>query len=339
MIRNYIIIVLSLLVLGSTSAQECASGSFGNAFVPSGSFVSIFANHTFVNGGTGLMPGTIETDRGNSPGVVNFTNTASWSGADDAAHVNGFVRTFSSTPFVFPVGSGERLRMIGISGSENATAAFVEEDPAVSIGTMDLNNADLDAVSNREYWILEGGNETTITLTWDQLSNVEDLVGGDINKLTIVGWDGDSWEIIPTSVNASMLANNSTNTLNDAVSTSFSVGSMTSDNVITPNNFTLITLGSLATPRSSAVEDGEISVFPNPALLAEDTYISYNLKKGNLGKIEVYDGQQRLVFEQDVDQDYGVIKLPTFNLTDDTYFVTLLESDGSRQSQILIMVR
>jgi len=320
------------------NAQECASASFGNAYVPGGSFISIFANHTFVNNGEGFLPGIIETDRSGSPGYINFTSTGSWSGATDGAHINGYVRTFSSAPFVFPIGNGSRLRMIGISGSADATAAFVDEDPSTATGVMDITNADLEAVSDREYWIVTGGNETTITLTWDQLTNVEDLVTGDINRLTIVGWNGSGWDIIPTSINASMLANNSTNVFDDQISTSFSIGSMTSDNVITPNDYEIITLGSLTVPRSGIVDDGEINVFPNPAKIGDKAYVAYDLK-GTSGKMEIYDGYQRLVYEQLLDSESGVVNLPQLNLTDDKYIITLIEKDGSRTSKILIMIK
>jgi len=287
-------VILALLSFNFLSAQECASGSFGNAFIPSGSFMSIFGDHTFVNDGSGFLPGIIETDRSASPGFINFTASSSWSGASDGAHVDGFVRTFSSAPFVFPIGNGERLRMLGISGSADATAAFVDEDPAIFTGVMDITNPDLEAVSDREYWILTGNSETSVTLTWDQLTNVEDLVTGDINRLTLIGWNGTSWDIIPTSVNTSALANNSSNVLDEAMTTSFSVGSATSDNVIVPNDFEIISLGSLAVPRTSIVENGELSVFPNPARVGDRAFVTYDLK-GTSGKMEVYDGYQRLV--------------------------------------------
>jgi len=331
-------VILALLSFNFLSAQECASGSFGNAFIPSGSFMSIFGDHTFVNDGSGFLPGIIETDRSASPGFINFTTSASWSGASDGAHVDGFVRTFSSSSFVFPVGNGERLRMIGISGSADATAAFVDEDPAIATGVMDISNPDLEAVSNTEYWILTGNSETTVTVTWDQLTNVEDLVTGDINRLTIIGWNGTSWDIIPTTVNASALASNSTNVLDDAIATSFSIGSATSDNVINPSDFEIISLGSLAVPRTGIVEDGELSIFPNPARIGDNTFVAYDLK-GTSGKMEIYDSYQRLVFEQILNNDSGVVNLPQLNLSDDKYVVTLIEKDGSKTSKILILIK
>lgn len=338
MIRNIFITIVALCCMCSLNSQECASGSFGNAHIPAGGFMSIFANHTFVNGGTGFLPGIIETNRVGVPGFINFTSTGSWTGASDDAHVDGYVRTFSSGSFVFPTGNGERLRMIGISGSENATAVFIDEDPAIATGTMDIGNIDLESVSNREYWILTGEEATTVTLTWDQLTNVEDLVTGDINRLTIVGWTGSSWEIIPTSINEFMLAANSSNTLDENISTSFSIGSMVSDNLITPDDYEFLTLGSLAVPRSIAVGESSLTVYPNPAHIGDRTSIAFDLI-GTRGKLEVYDGFQRMVYQQLIDRERGVITLPQLNLTDDKYVVTIIEADGSKTSKIMIMLR
>ena len=122
------------------------------------------------------------------------------------------------------------------------------------------------------------------------------------------------------------------------MTTSFSLGSATSDNVIVPNDFEIISLGSLAVPRMSFVEDGEMSIFPNPARIGDNTFVAYDLK-GTSGKMEVYDGYQRLVYEQILDNESGVVNLPQLNLSDDKYVVTLIEKDGSKTSKILILIK
>lgn len=337
MIRKYCFSVVIMLVSIGMYAQECNSSSFGNAYVPSNGFISIFAEHSFEFDGGGLFPGLILTDKSNTPGYVNFTQTASWLGAEADAHVNGFVRTFSSDPFVFPIGNGSRLRMVAVSGSANATAGYVDADPSIATGVMTIANAELDAVSAREYWIMSGDNETTVTLTWDQLSNVEDIVDGDINKLTIVGWDGNSWVVIPSGVNDFMLQANSSNTFDQNITTSFSIGSLTSTAMVNLDDFQIITLGSLAVPRSSAVAEGDISVFPNPARVGAPTYVSYDLV-GKTGKMEIYDGFNRLVFTQLLNEESGNVLLPNLNLVDDKYVVTLIEADGSKKSKFLIVI-
>ncbi len=338
MIKKYIISIVAVLVTMHVQGQECNSGSFGNAYIPSDGFISIFASHSFNEGGAGMFPGLIGTARGANPGYVNFTQTGSWSSATDAAHVNGYVRTFSSDAFAFPVGDGSSLRMIGVSGSENSAASYVNDDPSLVTGVMTIANADLEAVSVREYWTLSGSNATSITLTWDQLSNVEDLTSGNINKLTVVGWNGSGWDIIPTAVNTFMIQANSQNIFDEDITSSFNIGSMTTNADVDLDDYVLFTLGSLLVPRSSALEDGELSVSPNPARLGTPTFVSYDLV-GKAGKMEIYDGYNRLVYTQNLDQETGTILLPELNLSDDRYVVTLIEQNGAKKSKILIVVK
>ena len=338
MIKKYLISIVAVLFAIYVHGQECNSASFVNAYIPSDGFISIFANHSFNEGGSGMFPGLIGTARGANPGFVNFTQSGSWSSATDVAHVNGYVRTFSSDAFAFPVGDGSSLRMIGVSGSANAAASYVNEDPSLLTGVMTIANPDLEAVSVREYWTLSGSNATSITMTWDQLSNVEDLTNGDINKLTVVGWNGSGWDIIPTAVNSFMIQANSQNIFNENITTSFNIGSMTTNTDVNLDDYVLFTLGSLLVPRSSALEDGDINVSPNPARLGAPTFVSYDLV-GKAGKMEIYDGFNRLVYTQTLDQESGTIRLPELNLSDDRYVVTLIEQNGAKTSKILIVVK
>ena len=336
-IRKILFFVLMLLFTNDINGQV-ASGSFGSTYVPSNGFISIFGNHTFDFADCGLFPGLILTERSGIPGVVNFTADATWSDASNDSHIDGYARTFSSGPFVFPIGHDGRLRMLGITGSTTATCAYRFEDPALLTGVMTISNPDLEAVSDREYWVLTGEDETNVTLTWDQLSNVEDLVQGDIDKLTIIGWDGTNWEVIPSTLNDFALLNNSGLQLDEDISTSFSIGSLRSTEAFDPNDFVLLTIGSLSTPRAGITARGDLNIFPNPARLGTQKTITYHLL-GERGKLEIYDGQNRLVYATNLTQRSGSIILPEFNQSDDRYVVTLIEEDGRKNSKHLIVVR
>lgn len=329
--------IIMFLAFGLVS-QSVTSGSFGGTYVPSSGFISIFGDHSFDFADCGMFPGLIVTEREGNRGYVNFTDGATWTNAADDAHVDGYVRTFSSDSFVFPIGNDGKLRLLGISGSENAAASYLFEDPAIVTGVLTISNLDLDAISTREYWRLTGSNETIVTMTWDQLSNIEDLVNGDINKLTIIGWANGEWNIIPSQINNFALATNSGNVFDEDITTSFLIGSLSSVDPINPDDYEIITLGSLSTPRSSFVEDGGISVFPNPARIGTPTYVSYDLK-GNKGKIEIYDGFNRLVYSEVLTQSKGNLLIPNLNLLDDRYIITMIEEDGSKKSKYLIMIK
>jgi len=326
-----------MLTCLSINSQQVSSGSFGGTYVPADGFISIFGDHTFGFADCGLFPGLIVTSRA-SAGYVNFTQGASWSDATDESYVDGNVRTFSSGPFVFPVGNDGKLRLLGVSGSENAAASYLFDDPATITGQLVIANPDLEAVSTREYWSLSGDNETIVTLTWNQFSNIEDLVNGDINRLTMIGWTDLGWEVIPTTINDFTLLSNSSNEFNEDITTSFIVGSLSSADVIVPDNYSIITFGSLAIPRSSIVDNGGVSVFPNPARLGTPTYVSYDLR-GNSGKLEIYDGYNRLVYSQSLTQSSGNVLIPEMNLSSDRYVVTMIEEDGTKKSKYLIVIK
>lgn len=338
MIKKSFFSVLILFASIALQAQE-ASGSFGSTYVPGNGFISIFGDHTFDFADCGLFPGLILTERDNGIGYVNFTSSATWTGANNESHVDGYVRTFATTPFVFPVGDDGRVRFIGIDGSENTGAAYFAADPAEVTGQLTVENADLDGVSTREYWMIGGGDDDTrLTLSWDQLSGVEDLVDGDINKLTIIGWVNDDWEIIPSVINEFALASSSANIFDEDITTSFTIGSLSSADPIDLDRYQVLSIGSLAAPRTSVVEKGDLKVFPNPAPLGTPTFVSYNLK-GQKGKMEVYDGYNRLVFNQTLMNNQGTILLPELNGEEDRYVVTIIEEDGTKTSKILLLLR
>ena len=328
-----VIVFISLYIC---SFAQLTSGSFGSTYVPSDGFISIFGDHSFDYADCGLYPGLILTAR-DQPGFVNFVSGSSWSGATEESHVDGFVRTFSTDPFVFPVGNDGKLRLLGISGSRNAQASYVFADPALVTGQIMIANPELIALSSNEYWILKGENETVVTLTWDELSSIEDISGGDLNRLTMVGWNGSDWEVIPTVINEFTLQSNSFNLFDEDRSTSFSAGSLSSTDSFSPDSYEIITFGTLSIPRVGLL-DGAVSVFPNPARIGTPTFISYRLK-GKQGKIEIYDGFSRLVYTASLDQQEGVVRFDQQNLVDDKYVITIIEHDGQKISRPLIMIK
>ncbi|HWV32645.1 MAG TPA: hypothetical protein VN038_23450 [Dyadobacter sp.] len=90
---------LALLALsGTVQAQQ---GSSGNTYIFGGAQMTFFGPHDFVNGGSSALPGIIGTVRTDPNGVLNFAATASHTGASDAAHVDGYVRKYGTSQFVF----------------------------------------------------------------------------------------------------------------------------------------------------------------------------------------------------------------------------------------------
>jgi hypothetical protein len=127
-----------ILFYASLQAQAQSSGSFGNLFVHAQGAMAIHSlTHTFANGGTGVLPGIIGTERVGANSVVSFVGSATGAGASDATHIDGYARKYGIGAFTFPIGDNGKLRTCSISSMANATemttAAYFKADPNTAI--------------------------------------------------------------------------------------------------------------------------------------------------------------------------------------------------------------
>ncbi|MGG7664456.1 T9SS type A sorting domain-containing protein [Dyadobacter sp. BHUBP1] len=264
----------ALLLVGHLShAQE---GSQGNTTIFGGAEMTFFSNHNFVTGGGGAQPGVILTERaaGNF-GVLNFAgdNLAS-TGASDAGYVDGYVRKYGAGAFIFPVGDNGFLGQFG-AAADGVMGAYFHADantavtsnlftgsnyaplptggpfPTSSMGT------NVDVVSTIEYWDIDGANATPLTLTWDAGSAIGTLTGSELNKLTIVGWDGTQWVAIPSKVDVTSILGGTSD---------LTTGSITTISPLAPNTYTAYTFAALTLPlpvtltRFTAVTEGKTAL-------------------------------------------------------------------------------
>ena len=234
-------------------------------------------------------PGIIGTERKGEKGFVNFAEGSGWKNVDNDHHVDGYVRTLSSNPWVFPIGDNGRYRPVGITGGANTNAAYFAVDPSLARTSAVLGgdepilpttgpfpttsrNSQLMEVSKNEYWDINGQVPTKITLTYDDISEVYDLTNANIYALTIVGWDGAQWVPIPSAIEKRSLdAESFTLALAESASTIVS-GAISTDLAIIPNSYEVYSLGAVVnslpneldinTSRSSATyEVGETVQF------------------------------------------------------------------------------
>ncbi|MGG7665242.1 T9SS type A sorting domain-containing protein [Dyadobacter sp. BHUBP1] len=228
---------LSLTLMTDPAAAQ--SSSQGNTVISEGTQMTVFGTHTFLTGGAGIQPGIIKANRALSPGILGFGTTASYTGQDDANHVDGYVSKDGNSAFVFPIGDGTKLRTIGISApatsgvykaaywSESAGAATLPAGAPFPLTNM---NSDVTGVSAVEYWDLDGAGPVNITLTWDAASNLNTLASSNMVNLIIVGYNPatSQWESLGK-------AGGTTGTL-------AGTGSITAIGVI-PDNYSAFTFG------------------------------------------------------------------------------------------------
>ncbi len=159
-------------------------------------------SHIHLN--TELSEGYIITPKEYNDTSLHFSETNMYTCHKDELHIDGYISYTGNNSFYFPIGNKFRTRGIELpaGASINTTkAAYFYEDPntpsTFPILDTDIRNDDLSIVSNFEFWDLDGNTPTTVTLTWDELSNFSSLFpNNEISKLTIAGWStaNKRWE-------------------------------------------------------------------------------------------------------------------------------------------------
>jgi hypothetical protein len=143
--------------------------------------------------------GTITTSRTTLDyGVLSMSDGASWIGASTTRFVDGYVQTHSATTFVLPVGQSGVYAPIQVipSTSEGVEAAYFRSTPN-SIGS--VLGESISSISSIEYWDIKSrGVKAGISLSWRPSSAISDLTSSSLSNLTIVGWNGSAWVIIPS---------------------------------------------------------------------------------------------------------------------------------------------
>lgn len=287
--------ILTLLVAGPASqAQE---GSSGNTTIFGGAQMTFFGNHNFSTGGGGTQPGIINTIRTSPMGVLNFGSAANTvTGADDANYVDGYVRKFGATSFVFPVGDNSHYGPF-VAAGDGTTGAYFFTDPNAAVTSMLPSGnytalpsgapfttasigTELNTVSTIEYWDIDGTSATPLTLTWDPGSAISTLTSANLTKLTITGWDGTKWVAIPSLIDAVSVLGGAS---------AFSAGSITTVSPISPDTYTAYTFAARVTPLPvtlvsfSVIKEGETALL-SWSTTAETNSDRFEIERSKDGK-------------------------------------------------------
>lgn len=165
-----------------------------------------------------FMLGNIVTPKNNSSISFDFIDDAYYVGASNSAHVNGYASVNGVSTYTFPVGDGSFLRPLIIENADFETtykSAYFRENPNTtnvfnfSITTSE-KHPELDNISTTEFWVLEGTQETNITLTWDPNSAIASLTD-DLDDLIVAGWSiiDNQWISLGNTFVAGSLENGS----------------------------------------------------------------------------------------------------------------------------------
>jgi gliding motility-associated-like protein len=218
--------------------QLSVSGSFTPVFYD----LEIAAEHGLlleipidVNNNSNLIVGDIITTRTAASVYSNFLDYSFYTGESSSSKINGYAAITNKETFMFPVGDDERLRPLtvtSIATNPLAKCAYFFEDPnnSKSLDASFSTNKKATsymAISDKEFWRLEGNVPSKVTLTWDEYSNIAGIAEY-ISDINVMGW--------------SKAENQWVNLGNTGIEGGLAYGSVISDTFV-PSEFEIITIG------------------------------------------------------------------------------------------------
>jgi gliding motility-associated-like protein len=281
-LKQSLLIIITLINLNLFGQQA----GWGNTFIYSTAELALYGSHSFRNANSGSLSGIIGTERSSTAGTLSFVQGASWDGASDNAYVDGYVKTYQTGAFIFPIGDNGTYRPASVSAASVASpavAAYFKANPTTAVTSSlfggnefplpvgaPFNTANksvnLSKVSTIEYWDINGAASAKITLSWNTASGLSGLIGTDLSKLTIAGWDGTKWVRIQSKVDDTSLFN---------ASSTINAGSITTTYSLPPNTFNVYTLAAVSSLASTEV----IKYVKGPVLNSDNTYsLQYIIK-------------------------------------------------------------
>lgn len=344
--------VTLLLLLAAVGISAQGIGSYGNTYIHQGAEIGLHGKLVFYNNGAGANSGVMMTNRSSlNPGIVGFGNNASWENADDDRHIDGYVRAHSNESFTFPIGNLGKFQPITISGAAGTTAAYIYDNVAKlsfidnTVSTRSRSSEDSEMslrVSSEEYWDVRGDKPTKVTLHWDQDSAIELLSNEDLQNLTIVGWNGSEWEVISSSVDLNVVEVTKSLGNFTGEESSFATGSITTNDEIVPDDFTVITFGALSTEgaESGNTEFGselasdetiELTLFPNPTSDLSNLNIDYDITQTDSeATLVVLNSLGELMHNQKLTDEKGIINLSYQQSAAGMYHIGIYTKNGSK---------
>ncbi len=234
-----------------------------------------------------FIAGDVITPKNLDDIYLNFFRDAFYVGEANGSKTDGYVQITNIQDFIFPVGDTDQLRPLTLnSEAVNSTAkcAYFFENPNEpssldnSFSTV-IRQESLEAIHTVEFWRLEGSERSTITINWNERSNLNALTD-TFNTVTVVGWNksANQWVSIGNTVRAG----------------NFNQGFITSETFV-PDDFEIITLGALASPAEVITLDNYL-LTPNGDGL-NDVLVIPEMQLSPNNSIKIYDRFGLKVFD------------------------------------------
>ncbi|KQC29733.1 gliding motility-associated C-terminal domain-containing protein [Flagellimonas eckloniae] len=338
--------------------NEGLAGFYGNENIevlgsipPSFSDVEIFVlnnvsleNSIDINNNTNFISGNVQSPHDDQTINLNFTDTGFFTGESDISKITGFAGAKNRTLFSFPVGDEDMLRPLLLESEEQtslAICAYFFENPSVPISlsqTFDTTQKarDIGTITDKEFWIAQNDAISTITISWNERSDLESISNIDIDEIIVVGWSKQSnqWEIIGS----------------DAFSGDINQGFVTSLPFV-PSDFAAITFGTIPLPMDTfAVNNptlGNYFLSPNGDG-TNDFLVIEGMSESPNNSLRIFNRFGQKVFEKNnyVDEFTGLSNTGSFYLSQDIglpegvyYYLVVLDDLELEYQGILFLDR
>lgn len=263
----------------------------------------------------------------------NFMGDSFYGGENDLSKINGYAAITNQKDFMFPVGDSEFLRPLRLTSEDSnlfaKCAYFLENanNPLSLPNDYPTSQVDIDveAVSTREFWKLEGTVPATITINWNTRSALANLTN-DATLIIPVGWSKISNRWLSLGV---------TSTIG-----SLEQGIVTSESFV-PDDYEIITFGVsrlpleptavdvltldnyLVTANNDGINDAliipELAGYPENLVQVYDRYgIKVFEKENYTDEFKGFSNQNNVIFSKEKGLPVGVyfytVDLPRENL-------------------------
>jgi hypothetical protein len=222
----------TLYLIGSSAQAVNGSQPFKTYHLNTNNSAGITLNNDLSVSGTHTFTSGIITTSA-TPNYLIYEAGSSYAGDADSRHVNGWVKKFGSTNFIFPVGDLTYERTVAL----NSLSASSEFYAKYFINTPNSYSyvSPIWDVNESEYWQISraSGGTATVTLNWDN-SKVY-FPNWIVADITVAGYIGSAWA---NNGGVAIGSAATTGTITSSSTSSFSFFALASKSYILPLTLT-----------------------------------------------------------------------------------------------------
>ena len=318
-----------------TYSIQAQSSSGGNLEINEEGIVYIYDTHHFDEGSPFISPGMIATERTGAKGFLAFEKGSSWVGANAEGFVDGYVQVQHDESFIFPIGHQDTYRPIAISGGKETSAAYYKTAPKLPFTK--LLHANNYQVSKKEHWDIEGHSSTRITLSWGKGSEVQQLMQGNLENLSILGYKNGRWHIVPSKILETIPTPLILDSAEKNTQSTLQTGAIRTVDPIIPSDFVFFTIGGIkGNPSNANLDKNEfIKVFPNPVV--KNVYVDLEKTGVKEGQVIIYNVYGQAVAERTVNlQTKGILEFDASDFVSGMYEVQIKSKERDLSKKFMV---